>query len=363
MVRSVIYAVLFCATLEVCARAEDWMRWGAPVWGRYSLEHLTVGDSLGYHNRSGARFEKFRINADGFRGGETRREKTPGVIRVGVVGASEAFGLYESPDMELSAQIQRALDRAAPGRFEVINMATIGMTPPRITAFYRLWIAQFSPDVIFFYPTPAQYLASDPPRSEAELARLSTVAREPSEWPLGLRVPDKGWTAVKELLPQWMQASLRRRGIERERAEHASDWVWNAPPPDRLALFGEHIDALVTELQRSGAQVVLATHANRFSETLTPVDQEQLVSWIKWYPRASAYCMLHMDDAANRVVSRVARAHGLPTVDVAAAVGKDPRNFADFVHFSDAGAALAASAAARQIVRRASEPSAECPAP
>ena len=179
---------------------------------------------------------------------------------------------------------------------------------------------------------------------------MANVARDPTEWPLGLRTPDRTWSAFKELLPDALQARLRRRGIDEERAEHPADWVWTAPPADRLRLFRAHIESLVDEVQQSGARIVLARHANRFSEQIGDEDRRQLVSWIKWYPRASETCILQMDAAANAVIDSIGEARHVPVADIAGAVGKNPLNFADFVHFTDTGSERAADAAARAVL-------------
>jgi len=348
-----LLGLLFVATLEVCTRVEAWWRWGAPFWGPYSSEGLQVTDELGTHNRPGARFEKWRINSVGFRGPELSVAKKDGVIRVGVAGASEMFGLYESPDKDVTAQLRLQLDRAAPGRFEVVNLASAGMSPPRIRELFERWADRFAFDVVVIYPTPAFYLDDDPPRRS-----VAPSPRPVAPPGLSLRLRDKVWRALRELLPAQLQAWMKRAQIDRVRRAHAPDWVWNAAPPDRVARFDSDLRELVESIERSGARAILATHATRFTSPLRAADDAYMVGWIRFYPRASAEGLLDMEQKTNDALRRIAHDRGLAVVDVQQAVGKDPRHYADFSHFTDEGAALAAEALAGAIGRLPGSPAA-----
>src|SRR5262245_28100105 len=89
---------VFLAASEAAARVDDWRRFGVPLSNPYtSLEDLLVRDSLGTHARPGAVFKQFRIDSLGFRrkaSADSRLAPRPLVI---ATGASETFGLYETP--------------------------------------------------------------------------------------------------------------------------------------------------------------------------------------------------------------------------------------------------------------------------
>ena len=341
--RALFLVLLFAATLEVCTRVEAWWRWDAPFWGPYSSEILRTTDEIGTRNRPGARFEKWAINSAGFRGPELRVEKAPGVVRVGVAGASEMFGLYESPDKDVTAQLREQLS-AAPGRFEVVNLAAAGITPPRMRELYERWAGRFGFDWVVIYPTPAFYLDADPPSRSTEAPRAPAAPEG-----FTLRLPDKVWRALRELLPAGLQARLKRVQIERVRRAHAPDWVWTQAPPERVALFQSDLALLVQAIERSGARVILATHANRFSSPPRSGDEAIMLGWIRFYPRASAECLLDMERQANDAVRRLGRERGLPVVDLERLTGKDPEYYADFAHFTDAGASRVAAALGAQL--------------
>jgi hypothetical protein len=342
--------LLFVATLEVSARVDAWWRWGAPLLGPYSSETLRITDDIGTRNRPGARFEKWVINSAGFRGPELSLEKAPGVVRVGVAGASEVFGLYEGPEKDLTSQLRAQLSGAAPGRFEVVNLASAGMSPPRIRELLERWAGRFDFDVIVVYPTPAFYLDYEPP---ARTLRRSAATGVVASSSVGLRLPDAIWKAGRQRLPAGLQAWLKRVQVERVRAAHPPEWVWKAAPPERVELFARDTLELVQAIEQAGARAVLATHAHRFSLPLHSRDSAQMDGWIRFYPRATAECLIDMERQANEVLRRIGGEQALVVVDVQEAVGKDPRHYADFSHFTDEGAARAAKALAAAILSAA----------
>jgi len=349
---SIFLGSLFLATLELCTRVEAWCRWGAPFWGPYSSEMLQVTDERGTHNRPGARFEKWTINSAGFRGPEVSVAKSAGVVRVGLAGASEVFGLYESADKELAAQLQAQLTAAAPGRFEVVNLAAAGMSPPRIRELFERWAGRFEFDIVVIYPTPAFYLDVEPPKHDLAPPQAVPVGRASFK----PRLPDKLWRALREALPAALQSRLKRAEVERVRGAHPPEWVWNEVPPDRVELFASEVRELVDTIERTGARVVLATHANRFGSPLRAEDEAQMTGWIRFYPRASPECLVDMERKAEGVVRQIGRERGLEVVDVQAALGKDPRYYADFSHFTDDGAARVAATLAGPIEALARNP-------
>jgi len=213
---------------------------------------------------------------------------------------------------------------------------------------FERWAGRFGFDVVVVYPTPAFYLDVDPPARSVE-----TRAGDSASAPFTLRLPDKLWRALRELLPAGVQARMKRLQLEKLRRAHPPQWVWSAAPPERLALFEADLGALVRTIEQSGARVILATHANRFGAPTRPDDEALLVGWMRFYPRASAECLLDMEREANDAVQRLGREHGLRVVDVQAVAGKDPANYADFSHFTDEGAGRVAAALAAEIQRLA----------
>jgi hypothetical protein len=241
--------------------------------------------------------------------------------------------------------MQEMLDKAAPGRYQVINAASPGMTPPRILYYYNVWLRKFSPDMLVFYPTPAFYL-DESPISEKFLRQTHT-APVPL---LFLRLSNKVSVAAKRFIPETIQIYTKQLMIRMEIAKHPEGWAWRSPPMDRVKLFRQHLEALITEVQSTGTEVVLLTHANRFSEPLTDQDKPILVGWQRFFPRATEDTLIAMESKANETIRLTANEHKIHLVDIAAQVAKSPHYFADFAHFTDKGAQCVASGVVNEIL-------------
>jgi len=295
-------------------------------------------------------------------------KKPDGVIRIAVMGASETFGLYESPGKEFPAQLGAMLEDVRPGRYQVINAACAGMSLPRIAHYFRVWVGKFEPDVVIIYPTPVSYLTNEAPRSRINVRRGPRAA--PSE---NLRLARKLRIVLKRALPASLQDRLRRRRISRAIRRHRPGWVWQSLPPERVALFRRHLTELIDTVQRGGARVVLATHANRFPRDRrkwTRADEVQMTAWRRFHPRASESVLLDMERVGNRIILELGRQRGIPVVDLAGILRRSRRvltnvarsagltwmrppelnGFGDFAHFTDSGAQVVAFALARQIL-------------
>src|SRR5690348_16942167 len=128
--------LLFGLSLEVTARLEDWVRYRTPVLSRYrSQSDLIVRDEAGAHGRPNSRFQKWAINNLGLRGPDLAVAKGAATYRIATLGASETFGLYESPHLEFPRQLEDTLNRivrsgefcgSAIHRVEVLNASMPG---------------------------------------------------------------------------------------------------------------------------------------------------------------------------------------------------------------------------------------------
>jgi hypothetical protein len=260
------------------------------------------------------------------------------------LGASETFGLYEPAGQEFPAQLQDVLDQKHPGRFQVLNAACIGMSPPRIDYQMKTRLHKLAPDVVLFYPSPQFYLDEDAPR----LTGGNAASQTPH---IASRLQRKAKIALKSFLPGWLQAWIRQLDIRREVRRHGPDWVWPDSPADRVALFQEHLANLLTSIQASGARALLLTHANRFGDPLSDADREQLIALRVFYPKASETAVVDFERTINRVVMDTAAERGVPAVDVDRALGKNPQLFADFSHFTDKGATAVARLLGDEVER------------
>ncbi|MBX6332820.1 MAG: hypothetical protein IRY91_13310, partial [Gemmatimonadaceae bacterium] len=160
--------IVFGVALEGTARIQDWVRYRMPILSRVTGESdLMMRDRDGMHGRPNAQYRKWVMNNLGLRGPDAPAVKAPGTVRVAMLGASEMFGLYESPDHELPRQLADTLAARlaagacgahAPARFEVLNAALPGMSLPTVDQDVRMRLARLGLDIVVYYPSPVQYL-------------------------------------------------------------------------------------------------------------------------------------------------------------------------------------------------------------
>jgi lysophospholipase L1-like esterase len=306
---------------------------------------LTLNDAMGGRNRPSARFEKWVINGQGFQGPELQIPKPKGITRIGVAGASEIFGLYESPGNDVTSQLRKLLECSAPGGFEVVNLSTPGMSIPRIVELYERWIRKFDFDVILYYPSPAMYLDVEAPGFRRSVPGKSEHVSASDSYGWDLRLPGKTWDMLRERLPTRLQVELKLYQIERKRRVFQKEWVWeHHAPQERVTIFRDHLLELINMFQQDGTRVILSTHANRFRGISTESYDKHIVGWIRFYPRASGESLLDMEQKANQVVRELVDNNSISVVDVEKAVGKNPDHYADFVHLTNSGANLVAKA-------------------
>ena len=346
-------AVLFLLSFELTARVQDWVRFRMPILSPITSESdLMVRDAFGAHGRPGAQFRKWAMDSLGFRGPEVPAAKEPGTVRIVVTGASETFGLYESPHREFARALEDSLNaRLAAGacggshlrRFEVLNDALPGMSLPTVEQDIHNRLGRFAPDVIVYYPSPAQFLEDRVP-----FATPRDTTRGSHDMPgavrriLHPRTFDIVRDELKNLAPPVLLTWLRRRSAQAEQRRHPAGWQFTHVPRARLDDYEADLRELIGVIRAAGAEPVIATHATAFERPRS--DSAALVqAWERYYPRATGSTIIRFDDSARASSIRAASDSGVVVADVAAMFAHaDGDNFADFVHFTDAGSARVA---------------------
>lgn len=352
------FAAIFALVFELTCRVEDLIRYGTPMLSPYTSQtDLVVRDTSGARGRPNARFQKWVLNSLGTRGPEIQREKPPGTLRVVTTGASETFGLYETSDREYPRQLEDSLrtsiariscrDSSTFRRVEVVNAALPGMSLPTVLLDLEHRIATLAPDVVVYYPTPPQYLDEQPPGTVAPRDQAATPEPDPAR-ALYPRSAARLRNQLKEMLPTFIQTALRRRDVAKVVRARPAGWRFTVLPTERLELFERDLRRVVGTIRATGASPILATNTSAFLGD-DPASQDMLYAWERFYPRATGPVILAFDSSARGVVREVARDSVTALADIADAV-RGSAAFADFSHFTDAGAASVAGILARTIV-------------
>lgn len=338
-------ACVFFITMEIAARVDDWLTYGAPPFGSYEMDQLWQETARGMRGVSHARYVKWGLNGQGFRGPEIRVEE--GQTRVVTYGASETFGIYEDSGHEFPRALERDLNAdSAPGRFEVINAGIPGMRVGSGVQFLEDIAHDFHPSVVVIYPTPTHYVGVTRPYC----GRPPAPPQEASG-AFDSRLLEKVKERLKSLLPPRGLTVLRRVGIAwAVRGGHVLDQV----QPESLDALRSDLRCALAAVRAGGAAPVLVTHANRFGSTPHADDDYWLTGWRGQYPRIQQKTLLELETRANRVIREVAAEQHVQFVDAAAALSGDPDNFADHAHFTNTGAEKMARLLARPVLQAAS---------
>jgi hypothetical protein len=347
-------ALLFAFSVEAACRIEDWVQYRTPILGRERSQlDLLVRDATGMHGRAGGRFQKWSLNGFGMRGPDVTRTKPPGIVRIVTAGASETFGLYESPEHEYPRQLEDSLNvqfgRCGQIGAQVLNAAMPGMSLPTIKQDLRLRVSPLKPDFVVLYATPAAYLEDAVPTA----ARPDSAVGHPAPLPMANaffpRVADRVRAQLKSVIPTFVLDLIRRRQIRNTLRQHQPNWRFDSVPAERVTAFESDLRSAIGTIRSIGAMPVLVTHANRFAGSSTR-DIATLRMWEKFYPRASGQTIVAFDAAARLATIAVARDSQAILVDLPPIVARSGKNvFADYAHFTDAGAALVAASVSRPI--------------
>ena len=347
--------VVFAGVFELTCRVEDWVMYRMPIGSPFrSVEDLIVRDADGMHGRPNAQFEKWVMNGLGTRGPAATVLPSPGTVRIITVGASETFGLKESPNQEYPRQLEESLtvrrDRLRcsdsstipTARFEVLNAAFAGMSVPTIDQDVRNRLRRFRPAMVVAYPSPLAYLYDSLPVAAQpdSTSRSTPLGAGRGLYPRSL---DRVREQLKQMLPEFVKSRLRQRQTDRVTRRHEPGWQFTAAPAERLAAFDLDLRHLVGTIRSVGATPVLVSHGNAFFARKT-LDRDKLIAWQKVFPRATGRTLISFDSLSRLITIKVGADSNVTVVDAAARLGAAPESaFADAVHFTDLGASTMAS--------------------
>jgi lysophospholipase L1-like esterase len=332
ILRILMGLVIFALAGEICARLDDFISYGASLWGSYTIERLYVRDQIGQRGRPGARYKKWQLNSLGYRSPEPRG----GTIRVVCFGASETFGLYEADKEEYPRQLERDLNaRLGKDIFQVVNVAYPGETVASSILRVPEIVENIHPRFAFIYPSPANYIWLPwirPPISGGSPEKRSDT--------FDFRVADRTRVALKSILPKRVQTWLRQHDINSAAAEyHDMDRV----PQENVLRYRLDLATLVNLLRSSGVEPILVTHADSFGEHPAKPDYQLLTSWRQFYPMLTNDGFIDMEQRMNDAMRSLAAGEHVQLVDAAREIPPSRDNFADFCHFTTLGAGLMAS--------------------
>ncbi len=343
-VRSLVLAATVILVAEVTARVEDYLQFGIPLSRVPDLtSDLIVHDSVGPHGMPNGRYQRWKLNSAGFRSPESVLTPVAGCARVMTLGSSETFGTdTQSPNREYPAQLSDTL--AHYGCYQVMNAAIVGFATPSMIQLWNGWAARYHPDIVVILENPMFYLSERAPSF-------------PGPGPAGRQTGGPWWTPrlldkaqlVVEF-PDVIQRLRVQRKLKQLTAGHPDEWFFRSVPADRLAQYRQDLDSLITTVRSHGAEPVLASYPIRFGATPRPEDNDLLAAWRQFSPRATTETMLTFANAAAQAVRELGQERQVVVADLSRIMTGKREWFADFVHYTDAGAAIVAGEIGRTVV-------------
>ena len=326
--RVISCTIVLVLTLELCARLDDTINYGAPLFGSiYNHDSLYTYDQLGKKGKPNARFRKWGLNSLGYRG----PEPAPGTTRIICLGASETFGLYEPEGSEYPRLLEQQLNERAGGqKYSVVNVALAGMPVGAMVPRIPEIAEKLKPSVALIYAGPNSYIW-------LPWLKVPTQApRERWEW----RIKESFRNILKQVLPESVQTYLRKREIEKEAPQYGP--VMQRVPEANVERYKQDMTALVKALRAEGIEPVLVTHATLFGRELTEAEKTQLIAWRRFSPMISEEGLLDMERRGNQALRDLGKELNVAVIDAAREVPSGSKNFADFVHFTGEGSATMA---------------------
>ena len=218
-----LFIPAFVIILEVSARIDDKIVYNAPLFKKYKYDILLKKDNEGiFHNVPNAQFEKWKINSLGFRGNEIRPKKKENHINIVCLGASEAFGFYESSGGEWPAQLNKLL-KANFSSVDVINASVIGLTAQKRKEYVKKYVLPVvEPDILIIYPRFFDYIIdqsiyakwyTDKARDKAQETQLQKIINQLKS---NQRMFPRLKVALEKCMPEFLIEKFRMWKVKRD---------------------------------------------------------------------------------------------------------------------------------------------------
>jgi hypothetical protein len=350
IVSALAAAGIFFTTIELCARIDDVLRYGAPFTGKYDASILRETDREGIrHNVPGAAFEKWKINNNGFRGKDIAIEKPNGIKRIICMGTSETFGLYEEENYEWPAQLAKLLEED--GHFEVINASVVGMGLEHYRAYIERYVLKFRPDFMILVINPYFYFGSayregqNPNRAVGLNQELGQPIKN-KNYDFQFRVITKIKNSIKRILPGQILRNYQIYNMEKEvqisRNKLKISTLVDDVDEKILLEFWRNTEKIVDFIESNGIKVLLCSYPALINESNKNLYPEIFFDGMRFNPELSLKGMICVLGRFNSAIQALSESRNIYFVDNYKKLPQAIENFGDNVHYTNLGAEIIA---------------------
>ena len=326
---SVVISVLLALLAEGAVRVRQWIKYGSmgTVEDTYTTDAAT-GLRIPIPNlaRGG-----IRINSLGFRSPELAQPKPPDVIRVAFLGASTTYcAEVSSNEATWPHLVWQNLARQLPGvRFDYVNAGVPGYGYDAILRNLEVRVRALGPDVIVIYEA-----SNDLSADTRELARqrgLFTAAH----------IQDS-WLARHSLL--WFLAEKNLRVNRLQASVDDATGKLDYEPRELSRGFEARLRRTVQVSETIAPVVAVATFSSRLRRGLSREElRHGAVTALYYMPYMTLDGLVAGFEEYNRVIRAVAQERRAILIGDEDLIPPDEANYADSVHFTDAGSRLMAA--------------------
>lgn len=334
-------AALLLVGLETALQVRSQLRFGQSVFNalrgetRY-VEDERTGLKLLRPNRvfPGKEVE-IRSNSLGLRSPELLPQRTPGSLRVAVVGASTVMGeLARSNDTTFPALLAERLRARYPQRrIEVVNAGISGYRLADQLRMLEKIVLPLEPDLVIIYPGFNDF---------------ADYCRDAAQAPASLR---QGLPLVS--LPGWLLSveAVRRHTAFLRSASPGRQTLLDPAAVD-LQPYRARLERLVATVREAGVPLVLATNARAYRPEQPLDEQMRLSAQARYFnPCFDLPGLNALYDRHNGEILEVGRRFGVPALPLHERIPGGREFFADASHFTLAGEQLAADTIFAFLVR------------
>lgn len=298
------------------------------------------------------------INPQGYRGHPFEIRKPAGVVRVIVLGGSAAFDMFAREGQDWPHLVEQELRARGYGQVEVINAGTPGHASfDSLGRFYsEMWM--FHPDYVLVYHcwNDIKYFPRVTP--EQSLLRLQQPAAPQGSGSRLVSNPFIYYSGPLDRLLSYSQiyVRLRSRYLQWRLGTPGVEGIAAGPAPDGAATYSPYgprqyelaLRLIVAAARQVGARPILATQARLLTPSNTAAEREKIAYE---FVRLSHDALLSAFGNCDNAVRSVARADGVPVLDLSAMFTGRAPIFEDHVHTTAAGSQALAQATARFLQR------------
>lgn len=330
----IVFAVIIFIGIEVVSQVRSHFRRGQSVFNAIVAETRYVVDPASglkvlRPNRVFKGSEAiFRTNSLGLRSAEISVHRSPGSLRLAIVGASTVMGAYaKDNDKTFSAFLEKKL-RAEwdNGAVEVINAGIGGYTLNDERMMLERIIAPLTPDMVLVYPGFNDFSDYCAPQENSS----PTFSR-------------KGLPELK--VPSWLLSTdlvLKNTVFLRQKPESSVSYK-NVRTVD-LEPYRKRLTALVDSAKKLGVPVILITNARAYQRDQQRAEQSRLAESARYINPCFDVEGLHdLYDMHNVAISKEAERAGVALLLLGEKMVGGKRYFSDSTHFSEQGEELAAT--------------------